>query len=447
MIQFRSQNFQRYFFNTTWIVAEKVIRTVVVVMVVAYVARYLGPDGFGLLSFAMSFVGLFSIFATLGVDQILVRNLAQPHRSREKLMGSALTLRLFGGLLALAFVFSALHVTSSDKTTKTLVLIIALGNIFQAFNVIDYYFQSQVLSRFTSLAQICTTFIGSAARLSLIALKASIFWFAWITVLESITLAIFLLFMYRRLKLDAFAWSFDKYISIELLRDAWPLMLAGAAVAVYMRIDQVMIKEMLDSEAVGNYAAAVRFSEAWYFIPVAVCGSLFPAIITAKSKSKEEYHDKLQKLYSLIVLLAFMIALPTTLLADPIVFFLFGSQFHQTAAVIKIHVWTGVFYFLGVASSKWFLAENLQRYSFYRNLAGAITNIFLNLILIPTFGITGAALATLISLFVAAYLTMGFFRNTKDNFMLATKSFNPLSAYKTIRSLSHYLRSPDRSSI
>lgn len=411
---------------------ERVIRLLVLLFVAVYVARYLGPERFGLLSFATSFVSLFTVLATLGVDEILVRNLVQAPESAEKLLGTAFTLRVIGALVLFALLSVAVQITSSAKTTKALVLIIAGGMIFQSFNVIDFYFQSRVLARFTSLAQICTLVVGSAAKLSLIVSKASLVWFAWVTVFESAALAVFLVLMYRKQRLDFHAWNFDRSLAFKLLNDAWPLMLAGAAISLYMRIDQVMIKEMLDSEAVGNYAAAVRFSETWYFIPVVLCSSLFPAIIHAREIGKQNYHDKLQKLYDLMVWLAVLIALPTTFLADWIVLLLLGPSYQQAAPVLKIHIWAGVFVFLGVATGKWFLTENLQRYSFYRTLAGAIVNIILNLILIPRVGIQGAAWATVISYFAAAYLSMALSKSTMDNFRLATRSFNPISANRRI---------------
>jgi O-antigen/teichoic acid export membrane protein len=445
MILFLSLPFQRYFFNTAWILAEKIIRMVVGLFVAVYVARYLGPDRFGLLSFAVSFVGLFVVFSTLGMDEILMRELVHDPESGQKLLGTAFALKLLGALVLFGLVLVTVQITSSDKTTKALVLIIAAGMLFQTINVIEYYFHSQVLARFTSLAQLYTLFIVSTAKLSLIAVKASLIWFAWITVFENATLALFLVLMYRKRKLHVFSWKFDKHLGFQLLRDAWPLMLAGVAITVYMRIDQVMIKEMLGSKAVGSYAAAVRFSEVWYFIPVAVCSSLFPAIINAKSTRPKDYQDKVQKLYDLMVWLAVAISLPMTLLADRIVLFLLGSPYHAAAGVLKIHVWAGVFVFLGVASGKWLLAENLQQFSFYRTLAGALTNVILNLFLIPKMGIKGAALATVVSYFAAAYLSMAFFRRTKENFWMSTRSFNPIFATKRIFCASFHQKNPDRS--
>jgi O-antigen/teichoic acid export membrane protein len=199
-----------------------------------------------------------------------------------------------------------------------------------------------------------------------------------------------------------------------------------------MRIDQIMIKAILDSKSVGNYAVAVKISEAFYFIPLAISSSLFPAIIKSRQESSELYLAGLQKLYDLMTWLGILIAIPMTIFADYLISFLFGEKFLFAAGALKIHIWACVFVFLGTASGKWFIAENLQRYSLYRTLSGAILNVILNLAFIPKFGIKGAAYSTVISYFLAAYLSMAFFPASRKNFWLATKSFNFLSAPKRI---------------
>jgi O-antigen/teichoic acid export membrane protein len=211
-------------------------------------------------------------------------------------------------------------------------------------------------------------------------------------------------------------------MAVDLLRDSWPLILSGMVVAVYMKIDQVMIKEMLDSEAVGQYAAAVRLSEAWYFIPMVISSSLFPAIINAKKISEELYYERLQKLYDLMVWMAVAIALPMTFLSDWVVELLYGSEYSEAASVLMVHIWAGVFVFLGVASGKWFITEDLQKYSFYRTFFGSVANIVLNFILIPKLGINGAAIATLVSQIIAAYLFDLFSIKTKKIFFMKTQS-------------------------
>jgi len=179
---------------------------------------------------------------------------------------------------------------------------------------------------------------------------------------------------------------------------------------------------MMNAEAVGQYAAAVRLSEAWYFIPMVIASSLFPAIINAKKQSEELYYARLQKLYSLMVWLAIAIALPMTFLSDWVVHFLYGEQYNQAGSVLMIHIWAGVFVFLGVASGKWLLSENLQIFSTVNTSIGMIVNVWLNYILIPKIGVLGAAWATLISYFVAAYLCLLFFKKTRINFVNLSKS-------------------------
>jgi O-antigen/teichoic acid export membrane protein len=204
--------------------------------------------------------------------------------------------------------------------------------------------------------------------------------------------------------------KFKSKIAISLLKDSWPLILSGLIIAIYMKIDQVMIKEMLDNEAVGNYAAAVRLSEAWYFIPMIISSSLFPAIINAKKISEELYYKRLQKLYDLMVWIAIAIALPMTFLSDWFVALLYGEQYNQAGSVLMIHIWAGILVFFGVARYKWTLTENLQKFEIIIDIIGAISNILFNYILIPIYGISGAAYATLISYFMASVITSLFIK-------------------------------------
>jgi O-antigen/teichoic acid export membrane protein len=214
------------------------------------------------------------------------------------------------------------------------------------------------------------------------------------------------------------------------MRDAWPLIFAGMVVSVYMKIDQVMLKEMLNTKAVGVYAAAVKLCEAWYFVPTAVIASLFPAVIEARKKSEPLYEERVQKLYDLMVWGSVAVALPTTLFADWIILILFGADFQEAAVVLRIYIWAGVFVSLGVASSKWLVAENLQRYSFYITALGAVLNISCNYWLIPIYGIKGAALATIVAQGTVGFLSLSFFKKTRHNFLLAAKSLSIFSAYK-----------------
>ena len=419
---FKSYSLKKYFFNTGWLIAEKILRLLVGLFVGVYVARYLGPEQFGVLSFAMSFVALFGAFGRLGLDGIVVRNAVQNPESRDELLGTAFGLRIIGGLALIVAVFCAIQFTNIEPRTKLMVMIISLGHVLQAFEVIDFYFQSQVLARLISIAGIVSLLVSSAIKLGLIQSEASLVWFAWVIVVEQGVKGIVLCIGYITQRISLRQWRLRLSQAKILLQDSWPLILSGLAIMVYMRIDQVMIKMMLNNKAAGIYAAAVNLSEAWYFIPMAISSSVFPAIINTKKQSDMLYHQRMQKLYDLMVLLAVAIALPTTFLSSWVIRGLYGDEFLQASGALSIHIWAGVFVFLGVASGKWLLTENLIIISCYRTFLGAAGNIILNLILIPIFHLNGAAIATLLANFLADYLFDFTNFKTRQTFLMKTRS-------------------------
>lgn len=435
------QGFMKYFKNTSWLFGEKILRMIVGLFVGIWVARYLGPEQFGLFSYAQSFVGLFTAIATLGLDGIVVRELVKDESRRDELMATAFWLKLMGALVVLLILAVAVNFTSNDMHTNVLVFIIASATVFQSFNVVDMYFQSKVMGKYIVYANVINLLLSSIVKIILILNEAPLIAFAWVILFDSFVLACGFIYFYIRnrhceqsetihkntvilnkAKQSILALTFNKSTAVALLKDSWPLILSGIVVSIYMKIDQVMIMEMMDAEAVGQYAAAVRISEAWYFIPMVIASSLFPAIINAKRQSEELYYARLQKLYDLMVWMAIAIALPMTFLSDWLVNLLYGEQYNQSGSVLMIHIWTGVFVFLGVASGKWFIAENLQMLSFWRTFYGMTINVILNFLLIPKYGVQGAAIATLVSQVVATYLSDLFNQKTKTMFFMKTKS-------------------------
>ena len=426
-----SSGFKKYFLNMSWLFFERIIGMVVTFFVGIYVARYLGPANFGLWSYAGSFVGLFSTIAAFGLDNIVVRELVKDEKKRDELLGTTFVLKFIGSILVLIIIVIAVRLTNNDSFTNLLIFIIAIGTIFQSFDVIQFYFQSRVLSKYTVYAQIFATILCSVIKLLLIHLNMGLIYFAMVTLLQSIILASGFVAMYIKQKLNMFNWRPKFDLARFLLKDSWPLILSGIAISIYLKIDQVMIKNMLDAKAVGNYAVAVRLTEAWYFIPMVITNSLFPAIINAKKISEKLYYERLQKLYDLMTWLAIVIALPITFLANDIIRILFGTQYQSAAGVLKIYVWTGVSVFLGIPSGKYLIVENYTKISFFRELLGAIINIILNIVLIPKYEIQGAAIATVISYFVSTFAIV-LIPKTYKNSILMFKSFSLLGCIKRI---------------
>lgn len=414
------RGFRRYFSNTSWMFGEQMLRMLAGLLVGVWVARYLGPEQFGLFNYAIAFASLFGSIAKLGLDGIVVRDLVQEPVLRNIYMGTAFWLKLVGALVMLFVVGLTTLFTNNDPTTNLYVFIIASGIIFQSFEVVDFYFQSQVLSKFVSLSKLTQLLISSLIKIYLVMIGADLNWFVIVSLVDQITLAISLYIAYRSQKIGNFFGYFDFALAKKMLKDSWPLMISGLVVTFYMRIDQVMIKEMLGDREVGLYSAAVRLSEVSYFIPLLICQSILPGIVNAKKISEELYYSRLQKLFSIMAGSSVAIAILTTFLSGWLVTIIYGDAYSEAVSVLTVHIWASVFVFLGVASNTWFLSENLQRYLFTNTTVGAILNILLNLILIPRYGINGAAIATVISYAVAGYFMNALFKATRKNFYRLT---------------------------
>lgn len=415
--------FIRYFKNTSWLIIEKVFRMAVGLLVGIWVARYLGPVEFGHLSYAQSYVGLFTAFAAMGLDNVVIREIVKDSERRDVVLGTAFILRILGAMFVITLVGILTNYTSSDSGLNIFIFIIASAVFFQSFNVIDMYFQSVVLSKYVVFANIIMLILSSLIKISLILTQAPLLFFAWAILFDAIVLAIGLIYFYRFNKMYFKDWSFDIVVANELIRECWPFLFSAFVVSIYMKIDQVMIKEMLDLNAVGQYAAAVKLSGIWYFIPMVVASSYFPAIINSKKRDMNLYRSRIQKLYDFMVWSAIIIALPVTMVSEYIVTFLFGESYEQASEVLKIHIWSGVFVFLLVASGKWLVSEGLGKEALYRNVIAMLINVVLNYLFIPSFGIVGAAYATLISYAVSAFLYDLIRPRVRENFYMKLKAF------------------------
>lgn len=417
-----SKGFLKYFYNTSWLLSERLINLGVAFFVGVYVARYLGPDGYGVLSFAQSIVGFATVFASLGIKNVLTRNLVQEADDYPRILGTAFGLRIAASVLSIVIVYFASAYLTDDRTTRLIIIILSFNNFFQSFEVIKSLFQSKVLAKKIVPVAVIQTAVGAAIKIALVLVEADLVWFAVVYVVELVVAAVGLTYLYYRGSRPSFINKFDVTYAKTLLKDSWPLIFSGFVVAIYMKIDQVMIKYMLDDAAVGLYAVAVKFTSIWYFIGGLICSSLFPAVIQAKKRDPMLYENRLQNLYELMVGIGLAIAIPITIVAYPLIDLLYGADFIEASSVMIIHVWSLIFVFLGAASNNWLLTENLQKYKLSRTILGAVVNVGLNFLLIPIYGIQGAAIATLVSQIMASYVGYLLVSDTRKAFIMQSKA-------------------------
>ena len=440
--------------NLGWLSIEKLLSIILNLSIGIYVIRYLGSDDFGQLSYCLSLVGMFEAIAKLGLDQVVIRNLVREEEATPEILGTALVLKLISSAATLILIVGVVLLLNRDPQIHWMTTVIALGLVFRSFETIDFWFQSKVISKPMVVVRSLKLILSSAAKLLFIFLSLPLEAFVWLLLADEIVQAVGMIWIYIKhtqvnQKLRGTLVASAKLQSIwlgklnsarasEMLKDSWPLILSSVMVTIYMKVDQVMLGNMASNEAVGNYAAAIRFSEVWYFFPTAICTSVFPSILRAKQRSKQEYYDKLQQLYDLMAWMSLAIAIIMTFASDTLVNVLLGTEYTEAGKILAWHIWAGPFVFLGVARSKWLMAENLTKLSFATTSLGMIVNLLLNFWLIPLYGGTGAAIATVISYAVAAYFASMFYPVMFHTFWMLTKALSiPFRLRQNITYLNH----------
>jgi len=389
--------FRRYAANTSWLFAEQILRIIAGLLVGIYVARYLGPEKFGLFSYALAFVALFASVAKLGMDGIIVRDLVNAPEKRDAYLGTAFWLKVMGAILAGAGIAVALAIAENDPTTNLYIGIISSGLIFQSFEVVDFYFQSRVLSKYVSICKISQLLLSSLLKLYFVAVNADLFWFVLVSIIDQASLAAALAYAYSKQKLGVFYTLFDKTVAKELLLSARPLIIAGVMVSVYSSIDRVIIKELLGVREVGLYVAASGLVTALYFVPTLIANSLFPAILNAKQQSEEIYNRRLSLLYKYSLSFGLLVCLFVSVFAAPIISLLYGERFAESSGVLQIHIWNFLLICFSAIFGKWLLSESLQKLMPRFTLMAIVVNVTGCFVLIPLWSIKGAALAALAS--------------------------------------------------
>jgi PST family polysaccharide transporter len=420
----RSNELKKMVANTGWLFADRILRMGIGLFVMVWVARYLGVEQFGIFNYAAAFVALFGTISTLGLPGLVIRTITANPEQREQILGTTFWLQLSAGIVTLLLTVSAILIFKpNDPLMINLVAILASISIFQSFDTIDLWFQSQVKSKYTVLAKNTAFVIVAVVKVILINLHAPLLAFAWATLAEFVIGAVGLILSYKLQGYSLRLWRWSFSLAKKLLKESWPLILSGLTIMIYMKIDQIMLGSMVGAKAVGLYSSATRISEVWYFIPTAIVSSFAPSIYKAKKEGNESvYYRRITQLLKILNVVAISIAIPMTFFSGTLITFLFGNDYVEAGSILAIHIWAALFVFMGVATSPWFIAEGLTDLSFRRTLLGAITNVVLNFLLIPTYAGIGAAIATVISYGVAGFLFHGIHPQTKKIFRIQLQS-------------------------
>jgi PST family polysaccharide transporter len=421
--------------NLAWLLTDQILQMGLGLLVGVWVARYLGPAQFGLLNYAIAFVSLFSSVATMGLGTLVVRDIARNPDCKEETLGTAFAIQFAGGVITLLLTVTVISVLNpNDSLTRLLVGIIAAGTIFQSFETINFWFQSQVQSKYTVVAKNSVSLLVAGLRIGLIQLQAPLIAFAWVRLGEVAMAGAAIALIYQSQGNDFKLWRVSWQRGKQLLQESWPLVLSGLAVFIYSKIDQIMLGSLNKTE-LGYYAVAVKLSEICDFLPMIIASSIFPKLALLREKNYGEYLNRFQ-IYSDVMLFLWLgVALPISLLAPFIVQTLYGEQYAASASVLSVYVWAQFGSNFGVARNTYFALEGQLRYGLYLTVVGSIFNIVLNSLLIPRYGAFGATVATLITYFYVIILVNFLIKELRPFGKLIFNSLNLFKAASRLMGL------------
>ena len=421
--------------NVGWLTLDRILQLIVSVLIGIWVARYLGPSDFGLMNFAFAFAALLSPLIGLGIPTLLVRELLHNPCEKDKLIGTTFWVQVITSIFAMVVMnVSILLLRPNDFMSFLVVFVFSFNNLASSLDILTNWFDAKIESKNVVIARTVSMILSNLLKVFFILLGFPLIYFVAASVIDSILRGLFLLYYYLKDKQSITNWKFDFDLAKKLVSSSWPLILSGAMVIIYLKIDQVMIGLMMNDAQVGIYSVAVKFSEMFLFLPAALSVSLFPAIIASKKISQEVYYSRFQKLFDLMTWVPMTFVIPLFLFSNYIVVFLYGVEYALAGPALAISIWSAVATSVKFGVEKYLINENRTKIVFSNALIGAVLNIILNFLLIPTYGILGAALATVISYTASSYLGLLLYPSTRKIFFMLIKSFNIFRIIKELKS-------------
>lgn len=414
-----------YLGNSAWLMSDSLLTNLFSLLVLAIVARHLGPEEYGAYAYVFSLAQIFAVLGQMGLDGLLVRDLVNHPKEQESVIGTAGGLRFLGyGLGGLLCLLYAILVPGHDATERWLFVSAFLFILLTpAPLILENWFRSRVEARYSSIARMTGTLLGGALKIGLVLLGAGAVAIgfaqaATVVIVFLVSLPLFL----RRGGPAPRRWNFESARAKTMLSECWLVFLGSLLAMIYFKIDQVMLRWWTSTEEVGIYAIASRMSEVCYFLPAAIVTTLFPRLIQLRNLSEQEFNANLRGLLALLSCLSYCTMIGVFLLGPFLIAFAFGEAYAAAVPVLFVHMCSMPFIFMRYAFSRWILIEKQLVFSVITQGCGAVTNVVLNIFLIPRYGMMGAAVATLFSYAAASYFSLFFSEKTRPVFFMMTEA-------------------------
>ena len=420
--------------NAGWIIGCRVVQALLGVVISMLTARYLGPSQFGVINYAAAIVAFVMPLTQLGLSHVLVQEFVCSPETEGKTLGSSLVMSLFSGIFCIIGVIAFAYVTNVGERETTIVCALySTLLIADAIDLTQHWFHARLLSKYTSVVSVIVYCLITIYKIFLLATHQSVYWFAISNALDHFMIGVISLIIYRKKsnqRLD-FSWDTAK----KLFDKSKYFIVSGMMVTIFAQTDKIMLKMMIDEEATGIYAAASACASMTSFVFAAIINSMRPTIISYKDKNSISYETSMCWTYAIIIYMALAQSVVMTVLAEPIIGILYGNEYFASISVLRIVVWQSTFCYVGSVRNVWILAEEKQRYLWIINLSGALANILLNFLMIPLWGVEGAAVASLITQIFTNFIIGFIIKPIKYNNSLMLKSLKPSILLEMVKAL------------
>lgn len=409
--------------NASWIIGCKVVQGIIGLIISMLTARYLGPSNYGLINYAASVTTFFQPIMQLGLANILVQEFINNPESEGEILGTAITMSGISGACCVLGVFCFTKIANSSEPITIIVCVLySLSLIAQALELTQYWFQSKLQSKYVSLSSLLAYIVVAVYQIYLLVSGKSVIWFSITYTIQFLIIAVLLVVLYKRR--NGCRYKFSITTAKRMFSKSRYYIVSSMMVTIFAQTDRIMLKNMLDDASVGYYSAAIACASLTNFVFQAISDSFRPSIFEAKRYDNARYELNICRLYCVMIYCSLAQCVVMTAFSPIIIHILYGNNYDPSIMALRIAVWYTTFSYLGVVRNIWILAENKQRYLWVINLSGALANVFLNALLIPAFGINGAAAASLITQFFTNVIVGFILKPIRDNNKLMIKGLD-----------------------
>lgn len=425
---------KQVFNNAKWIIVCKIAQSILQLIVGMLSARYLGPANYGLINYAASIVAFALPIMKLGMDAILVHELVESPEKEGEIMGTSMLMNCVSSILCIGGVSLFACVANFGEIETIVVCVLySLSVFFAAVEMIQYWFQYKLLSKYPSVIMLMSYFVVSAYKIFLLVTGKNVYWFAVSHSVEYGLIGIILIFVYFKCNGQRFCFSFER--AKKMLKKGTPYIFAALMVVVIQNTDHIMLTSMVGKEENGYYSAAITSASVAQFVFTAIIDSFRPLILTSKKENEEAYQTNISRLYCIITYLSIAQNIVFTLFAKWIILLLYGEEYSAAIPVLQILTWYRAFSFMGTIRNIWMLAEEKQKYLPFINLSGVVLNIALNAITIPYFGAGGAAFASLVTQVFINFVLGFIIKPLRQNNILMIRGLSPVFFIKEFKNI------------